>query len=156
MDLAKGYRWAGLRCGLRADRDDLAAAVSDAPASCAGAFTQNRVRAAPVRVSQARLPRADARGVIVCAGNANACTGQQGLDDARRMAALAAQAAGCPEERFLVCSTGVIGRPLPMDAVAASVPRVVESATPGGLVPFARAIMTTDTLHKVRTRRLEI
>src|SRR4051812_8130231 len=109
VDLAKGYRFAGLRCGIRADRDDLAVAVSDLQATAAGAFTQNRVRAAPVRVSQERLPRPDARGVIVCAGNANACPGAQGMADARRMASLAAEAAGCPAEQFLVCPTGVIG-----------------------------------------------
>ena len=156
MELPRGYRYAGLRCGIRADRDDLAVAISEVPACAAGAFTQNRVRAAPVRLSQERLPRADARGVIVCAGNANACTGQQGMDDARAMAELAAQGLGCAAEQFLVCSTGVIGRPLPMDAVGPGVPRVVAAAKPDGLDPFSRAILTTDTVAKVRTRRVEI
>src|SRR3954468_15686264 len=109
--LARGFRYAGLHCGLRPDPDrrDLAVAVSDVPAAAAGVFTQNRVRAAPVRVCQERLPRADARGVVVCSGNANACTGPQGLADARRMAAVAAEALGCRAEQFLVCSTGIIG-----------------------------------------------
>src|SRR6516162_1386808 len=92
--LARGFRYAGLHCGIRPDpqRRDLALIVSDVDCAAAGAFTQNRVRAAPVRVCQERLPAADARGVVVCSGNANACTGQRGLDDARRMTAVAADA----------------------------------------------------------------
>src|SRR5947209_16288114 len=117
--LARGYRYAGLHCGIRSEpgRRDLALIVSDAPAAAAGVFTQNRVRAAPVRVCQERLPAGDARGVVICSGNANACTGQRGLEDARRMTAVAAEAVGCRPEQFLVCSTGVIGRLLPMPEV---------------------------------------
>src|SRR5438552_3729651 len=91
--LARGYRFAGIHCGIRPDpnRRDLALFVSDVPATAAGVFTQNRVRAAPVRVCQERLPSADARGVVCCSGNANACTGARGLDDARRMASVAAE-----------------------------------------------------------------
>src|SRR5947209_5412112 len=114
--LARGYRFAGVHSGLRPDpeRRDLALVVSDSPAAAAGVFTQNRVCAAPVQVCRERLPRADACGVVICSGNANACTGQRGLDDARRMTAVAAQALCCRPEQVLVCSTGVIGRPLPM------------------------------------------
>src|SRR3954468_1407093 len=121
--LARGYRFAGLHCGIRPDpqRRDLAVAVSDVPASAAGVFTQNRVRAAPVRVCQERLPAADVRGIVVNSGNANACTGPQGLADARRMTALAAEAVGCPERQMLVCSTGVIGRLLPMPNIEAGI-----------------------------------
>src|SRR6516164_2833959 len=95
--LATGYRYAGIHCGLRPDpsRRDLALVVSDRPASAAGAFTQNRVVAAPVQVCRERLPGEAVRGVVICSGNANACTGQGGLDDARRMAAVAAEAVGC-------------------------------------------------------------
>src|SRR5262245_1569145 len=109
--LAKGYRYAGVHCGIRPDRDrsDLALIVSDRPAAAAGVFTQNRVVAAPVRVCRERLPAEQVRGVVICSGNANACTGQRGLDDARRMAALASQAAGCRPEQMLVASTGIIG-----------------------------------------------
>src|SRR5215470_20260563 len=100
--LARNYRYSGVPCGLRPaepDRLDLALVVSDAPATAAGVFTQNRVCAAPVRVSRERVPTAEARGFVVCSGNANACTGQRGLDDARRMASLAAAAAGCRPEQ---------------------------------------------------------
>src|SRR5436305_14865446 len=115
--LARGYRYAGIHSGLRAEpeRRDLALVVSDVPAAAAGVFTQNRVRAAPVHVCEERLPRPDARGVVICSGNANACTGPQGLRDAYRMTEVAAESVGCRPEQMLVCSTGVIGRHLPMD-----------------------------------------
>src|SRR4051812_5970603 len=114
--LAAGYRFAGLHCGIRpeAGRKDLALVVTDSHAAAAGVFTQNRVRAAPVRVCQERLPAEDVRGVIICSGNANACTGPRGLADAQQMTAVAAGSVGCHSEQFLVASTGVIGRHLPM------------------------------------------
>jgi glutamate N-acetyltransferase/amino-acid N-acetyltransferase len=157
--LARGFRFAGVRCGIRPDasRLDLALAVSDAPSSAAGAFTQNRVRAAPVRVCRERLPAADARGVVVCSGNANACTGPRGMEDARRMAAVAAGAAGARPGQFLVASTGVIGRPLPMPEVEAGIRAAAPllEATPLALDNFARAILTTDTVIKVATRAVD-
>ena len=147
--LAAGYRYAGVHSGLRPDPDrlDLALVVSDAPAAAAGVFTQNRVCAAPVRVCRERLPSAEARGFVVCSGNANACTGQRGLDDARRMTAVAAEALGCRPQQLLVCSTGVIGRHLPMDriepGIRAAVPRLEAGAV--ALNQLAHAILTTDT-----------
>src|SRR5438876_422386 len=95
--LAHGFRFAGVYCGIRPDpnRLDLALVVSDSPATAAGAFTQNRVVAAPVRVCRERLPASQVRGLVVCSGNANACTGQRGLDDARQMTAVAAASLGC-------------------------------------------------------------
>jgi glutamate N-acetyltransferase/amino-acid N-acetyltransferase len=158
--LAKGFRFAGLHCGIRPDvsRRDVAVVLSDRPASAAGVFTQNRVRAAPVRVCQERLPSADVRGVVVCSGNANACTGPKGMEDARRMAAVAAEHAGCRPEQFLVASTGVIGRHLPMALVEAGIRRAVPAAaaTPQGLNEMAHAILTTDTVIKVVSRELPL
>src|SRR5262245_24629160 len=114
--LARGYRYAGVVTALRSepDRRDVAVIVSATPAAAAGVFTQNRVCAAPVHVSKARLPRADARAIVICSGNANACTGEQGVRDAERMAELVARDLGCKPTQVLVASTGVIGRPLPM------------------------------------------
>jgi glutamate N-acetyltransferase/amino-acid N-acetyltransferase len=158
--LAHGYRYAGLHCGVRPgrDRDDLALIVSDLPASAAGVFTQNRVRAAPVRVCQERLPRGDARGVIICSGNANACTGEQGMRDARGMASVTAQALGCQNDQVLVCSTGVIGRHLPMDNVERGCSAIVGKLDSGAtaLKTAAEAILTTDTRIKVATRHVNI
>ena len=155
--LARGYRFAGIVSGLRTepDRRDLAVVVSDTPASAAGVFTQNRVCAAPVQVSRDRLPRPDARAFVVCSGNANACTGEQGLADARRMAELVATQLGCGSEQVLVASTGVIGRPLPMPVLEAGIPKATREAAPGrdAFSNAAHAILTTDTGIKVATRQ---
>jgi glutamate N-acetyltransferase/amino-acid N-acetyltransferase len=154
--LARGYRYAGVHCGIRPDpeRRDLALVVSDRPAAAAGVFTQNRVVAAPVRVCRERLPAEDVRGVVVCSGNANACTGEQGLADARRMTAVAAEAVGCRPEQVVVGSTGVIGRPLPMGEVEAGVWAAAGRLADGApaLGQAADAIRTTDTRIKVSTR----
>src|SRR4029078_7812722 len=101
---------AGVHSGIRPDRNrlDLALVVSDRPATAAGVFTQNRVVAAPVHLCRERVPKRDMRGVVICSGNANACTGERGLQDARRMSLVAAEAIDCRQEQMLVCSTGVI------------------------------------------------
>jgi glutamate N-acetyltransferase/amino-acid N-acetyltransferase len=160
VHLARGYRFGAVHCGVRPDRDrrDLALVVSDMPAVAAGVFTQNRVCAAPVIVCRERLPARDARGVVVCSGNANACTGDQGLADARRMAELAAAAIGCRPEQMLVASTGVIGRPLPMNAIADGIPKAAAALSPAvqGLDAFAHAICTTDTRIKVSSKLVEV
>jgi glutamate N-acetyltransferase/amino-acid N-acetyltransferase len=157
--LARGYRYAGVVTGLRSEpgRRDVAVIVSDTPAAAAGVFTQNRVCAAPVQLSRGRLPRADARAVVVCSGNANACTGEQGLRDAERMAELTARDVGCAPEQVLVASTGVIGRPLPMAVLEAGIPKAVGAAREGAdaLGDAAHAILTTDTRIKVSTQRFD-
>src|SRR5262249_16490453 len=131
--LPRGFRYSGIHSGLRPEpeRRDLALVVSDRPASAAGVFTQNRVVAAPVKVCRERLPAADARGIVICSGNANACTGEQGLADARRMAAIAGEAVGCRAKQILVCSTGVIGRLLPMPTMEAGHPRAARELAGG-------------------------
>jgi glutamate N-acetyltransferase/amino-acid N-acetyltransferase len=159
--LAKQYRFAGVPSGLRPkepDRLDLALIVSDVPAAAAGVFTQNRVCAAPVQVCRQRLPTAQARGVVICSGNANACTGQRGLDDARRMTQVTAEAIGCAPEQMMVCSTGVIGRHLPMDRIEPGIRAAAGQlgAAQASLECAARAILTTDTTIKVSSRKLEI
>ena len=155
--LARGYRFAGIVSGLRTepDRRDLAVIVSDTPAAAAGVFTQNRVCAAPVQVSRARLPRPDARAFVVCSGNANACTGEQGLADARRMTELVAGQLGCSAEQVLVASTGVIGRPLPMPVLEAGIPKATREAVAGrdAFSNATHAILTTDTGIKIATRQ---
>ena len=156
--IAEGFRFAGVVGKLRSepDRRDLAVIVSDRPAAAAGVFTQNRVCAAPVQVSRERLPRTDARAIVICSGNANACTGEQGLADARRMAALVAHGIGCSPEQVLVASTGVIGRPLPMAILEAGIPKATAALRPGAdaFGDAAHAILTTDTRIKVSTRKV--
>lgn len=159
MQLPKGFRFAGVHSGLRATepgRLDLALVVSDQPAAAAGVFTQNRVVAAPVHLCKERLPRDDARGFVVCSGNANACTGAQGMADARRMAELTAQAIGCGPEQILVASTGVIGRLLPMGVFETGIPAAARQL--GGdeshFDAATRAILTTDTRPKTAVRQV--
>lgn len=153
--LAAGYRFAGVHCGIRPDpqRLDLALVVSDRPAVAAGVFTQNRVCAAPVHVCRERLPSDLARGVVICSGNANACTGPQGMKDAKRMAAVAAKAIGCPAKQMLVCSTGVIGRLLSMPCIEPGIQQAATKLQPSneGFNDAAHAILTTDTRIKVYT-----
>jgi glutamate N-acetyltransferase/amino-acid N-acetyltransferase len=154
--IAHGYRFAGVHCGIRTDPDrrDLAVIASDRPAAAAGVFTQNRVVAAPVRLCRERLPSADVRGIVVCSGNANACTGERGLADARRMAELTAANLGCRPDQILVASTGVIGRHLPMPALESGIPQAVSrlAVGPAALDAAAHAILTTDTTIKVATQ----
>ncbi|MFN4258639.1 MAG: bifunctional glutamate N-acetyltransferase/amino-acid acetyltransferase ArgJ [Gemmataceae bacterium] len=158
--LASGYRFAGVHCGVRpeGERLDLALIVSDRPATAAGVFTQNCVVAAPVRVCQERLPSAVVRGVVVCSGNANACTGARGLADAQRMAEAAAVEIGCRSDQVLVCSTGVIGRLLPMERIETGIPLAAQQlgADARHLNDAAHAILTTDTRVKVSTRQLTL
>ena len=160
--LAKGWNFAGEACGMRGDkgRRDMALFVSDAPASAAGVFTTNLVHAAPVKISRTAIAQSGGKGfqgVVICSGNANACTGAQGMADAAEMLDLAAKAAGKTKGSFLVASTGVIGRKLPMDRVRAGINTAGDNLAPTaeGLAHAAESIMTTDTRIKVASRRIE-
>jgi glutamate N-acetyltransferase/amino-acid N-acetyltransferase len=143
----------------KADKPDLALLASDAPAAAAGVFTTNRVCAAPVKYSRAALAgtRGRARAVVINAGNANACTGAKGARDAKRMAQLAAARLGCKTYEVLVCSTGVIGHPLPMDKLEKGIPALVRGVAKRRVHgEFARAIMTTDLVRKTAGARVRI
>ena len=150
--LPTGYCFAGVVAKLRTepDRRDLCVVASDRPAAAAGVFTQNRVCAAPVQISRQRIGRGTTRGVVVCSGNANACTGDQGLLDARRMAELLALELHCDPADVLVASTGVIGRPLPMAVLEAGIPVAAQAARAGAdaFADAAHAILPTDTVAK--------
>jgi glutamate N-acetyltransferase/amino-acid N-acetyltransferase len=151
-----GFRFAGVAAGIKPDDQlDVGVIAADGVASAAAVFTRNRVAASPVELSRTILTRARGRirGVVVNSGNANACTGPGGLRDARRMAALGAEACGGPA---LVASTGVIGRPLPMDRVASGIAAAGAALTADGFARFAEAIMTTDKRPKVAVRDVSL
>ncbi|MCY2962517.1 MAG: bifunctional glutamate N-acetyltransferase/amino-acid acetyltransferase ArgJ [Planctomycetota bacterium] len=156
LPLPLGFRTAGLHCGVKKDPQlfDLSLFVADKPATAAGVFTTNLVHGAPVKVSRRRVPRGTARGVVINSGNSNACTGDQGIADAEWMTAEVASKLGCAADDVLVCSTGVIGRFLPKDKLAAGIPKVVDAlaASDGAFLDAARGIMTTDTFPKQATR----
>ena len=162
--LAQGFRAAATACGLKtssvmgASSLDLAVVVSEGPCAAAGVFTTNRVKAAPVLYDQETLARnaGGIRAIIANAGNANACTGPRGVDDARQMAALTAQALGCRPAEVLVLSTGVIGRHLNMQKLTQGIADLVSPVAQHGAPFAARAIMTTDTRPKVSRRQLAI
>jgi glutamate N-acetyltransferase/amino-acid N-acetyltransferase len=150
---ARGFRAGSVAAGIKkSGAPDLCILWSDQPAAAAGVYTTNKVRAAPVTLSEERTRRGYARGVVVNAGNANACTAAQGMADARAMAALTAARFGGDPEAVLVASTGVIGVALPMDRVRAGI-AAVELSTTGGAAA-AQAIMTTDTCPKECAVRL--
>ena len=146
-----GFLAAGVACGIKADGElDLALVAAERPCAAAGVFTCNRFAAAPVLYDRALLA-ADPnklRAVVINSGCANACTGEEGLADAREMAALAARALGCAPSAVLVMSTGVIGVRLPMGKLRSGIPAAAQALSIGGGETAARAILTTDTRPK--------
>ncbi|BAS27100.1 ornithine acetyltransferase [Limnochorda pilosa] len=149
LDAVRGIQAAGVHCGIKGRNPDLAVVVTHPPAVAAGTFTTNRVQAAPVVVSREHLARGGlVRAIVVNSGIANACTGEQGLADARRMAAVLAERLGAAPQEVLVASTGVIGQSLPMEKVEAGIQAAVEQVRAGGGADAARAICTTDTRIK--------
>ncbi len=152
-----GFQAAGVAAGIKKNgRRDLGLIVADAPASVAGVFTRNRVQAAPVLLDRERIKAGICRAVIVNSGNANCCTGVEGLRRAERMAQAAAAALKAPEEQVLVASTGVIGEPLPLELVEAAVPELLRALRPDGVADFAEAIMTTDRVPKALSRQIAL
>ncbi len=145
----QGFKAAGIAAGIKASGNkDLALIFSETPCSAAGVFTLNRVKAAPVLVMQEYLRDGRAQAVVVNSGNANCCTGDQGMADARRMAAVTAEALGLKAEDVLPGSTGVIGVPLPMSVVEKGIRQIAPMLSPTGGDEAAEAIMTTDTVPK--------
>ncbi len=123
-----GFRFAGVAAGIKpSGRPDVALIVADAPATVAGMFTTNRVKAAPVQLSRRRVRSGTTRAVVVNAGNANAATGQRGMRDARSMTAQLASRLEVQPREVLVCSTGVIGHAMPMDRVSAGIDAALAS-----------------------------
>jgi len=157
IQLPKGFRAAGVRAGIKKrELLDLALIVSDPIATVAGVFTTNQVSAAPVKLCRERLIGGSAAAVIVNSGNANACTGSEGLADARQMTAWTAAALAVEEAQVFVCSTGHIGARLPMDVIESGIPDAVAALSVDGGKLAAEAIMTTDIRIKHWTVRLEV
>lgn len=141
----KGFFADGLHCGLKKEKVDLGWIVSEVPASAAAVFTTNQVQAAPILVTKEKMQAGTLQGVIVNAGNANACTGEQGLKDAQEMAELAADQLHTSPEAFAVASTGIIGKSLPMEKITAGIQQLNRQ---GDAHQFQRAILTTDLTEK--------
>ncbi|MBY6277081.1 bifunctional glutamate N-acetyltransferase/amino-acid acetyltransferase ArgJ [Symbiobacterium thermophilum] len=142
--------------GNGAGKKDVALLASRVPCAAAGVYTTNLVKAAPVVLTRGRTETGELQAVVANSGNANACTGEQGIRDAAEMARLAAEALGIRPELVGVASTGVIGVPLPMDRVSAGIRAAAAALSPEGGADAAEAIMTTDTFPKQVAARLEI
>jgi glutamate N-acetyltransferase/amino-acid N-acetyltransferase len=151
-----GFAAAAAAAGMKPGGDDVALVVSDRPAAAAGVFTTNLVAAAPVLVSRAQVAGGSARAVVTNSGLANACTGRRGLADAWSMVAAASRALRLPREQVLVASTGVIGRPLPIDDVTAAIAAAAARLDPQGGAAAAEAIRTTDAFRKTASAQVEL
>ncbi len=162
----QGFRAAAVKSGIRGkDRLDLGLIVSDIPASAAGVFTTNRVKAAPVLLGRERLQGGRVQAILVNSGIANACTGAVGLRQARICGAMAADALGISPELVQLSSTGVIGMALDVEGFRRAIPRLIAALNGGagaddkaalGLKAVARAIMTTDLVPKTAVRNLSL
>ncbi|MEE2753643.1 MAG: bifunctional glutamate N-acetyltransferase/amino-acid acetyltransferase ArgJ [Candidatus Latescibacterota bacterium] len=152
----KGYRAVGLSCGIYGGgTKDIALIASDRPASAAGVFTTNIVQAAPVHLNREHLSDGKAQAILVNSGNANACTGENGMANARHEADLVSRGLSLKPEDILVNSTGVIGVHLPMDTVEAGIASVLNGLG-DGWDDASEAIMTTDTVPKRAAATIEI
>ena len=157
LDIVKGFTFSAVEAAIKKPgRLDLGLIHSSVPAKAVGFFTSNAIQAAPVKISRKRLASGLLQSVVVNSGNANACTGEQGLAHAEAMASLAARGLGIDEKLVAVCSTGVIGRPLPIERIQAQGQALVKGLSPSRLDDLARAIMTTDTVPKTSMARMDL
>ncbi|MBI5215594.1 MAG: bifunctional glutamate N-acetyltransferase/amino-acid acetyltransferase ArgJ [Ignavibacteriae bacterium] len=153
----QGFQSAGIHCGIKKAKKDLALIYSSVPANAAAVFTTSKVQAAPILVNKLQMKRSSrCRAIIVNSGNANACTGERGLNDAWEMVNATAHALNIPEEEILVSSTGVIGQYLPLSRIQFGIPEVVKALSDEGNLAAAEAIMTTDTFSKETALRFEL
>lgn len=148
---AQGFQSAGIHAGIKKSskkKPDVAVIFSEVPAAAAGVYTQNRVKAAPVVLTQKTAAMGQGQAIVVNSGNANACTGEEGAQSARLMAAWTAQGLGIEEGLVMVASTGVIGQQLPRDIIQSGIKNAVDHLSPEGGHEAALAIMTTDLFSK--------
>lgn len=147
-----GFVAHGLHAGIKAARPDMALLVTEdrKPVTCAAVFTQNKFCAPPVQLDRALLEQSGGRAaaVVVNSGNANAGTGAAGLADARAMGAATAEALGISAGEVLVCSTGIIGTPLPMKVILPAIPKLAAGLSAEGGSAAAEGILTTDKVAK--------
>jgi len=152
-----GFTFSGCASGLKKNgENDLGLIYSETEAFAAGVFTKNRVQAASVKLDRERIKSGKCQAIIANSGNANCCTGEQGELDNLAMTRFVASEMGIPEKMVLVASTGVIGKPLPIQKVERSVPELVRLLSANGMSAFAGAIMTTDTVPKIVIKKGEI
>lgn len=143
-----GFVANGIKSGIKKGKLDLGLIVSKVPALAAGVFTTNELKAAPVKVSQARVKYGKAQAIVANSGNANCLTGKRGLKDAIDIATRVSLSLWIGENDVLVASTGIIGKPLPLDKIKSAIPKLVKGLSSAKEVLAAQAILTTDTRPK--------
>lgn len=144
----KGFLASGIKSGIKKNKVDLALVCSSVPAHAAGVFTKNTVKAAPVILSAGNLKDGWAQAIIANSGNANCLNGKDGMKWAGRMAAAVSAKTWIDAKDVLVASTGIIGKPLPVEKIEAAVPALVKGLNKAGELAAAKAIMTTDLVPK--------
>lgn len=155
MDI-KGFQFSAVEAAIKKPgRKDLALIFSEVPATACAVFTVNKVKAAPVLISEERIKSGTARALLVNSGNANACTGEMGMTVGRETSHLVAEGLNISDEAVQVSSTGVIGVQMPVDRINAAIPALIEGLSCGTLDDIAQAIMTTDTFPKMEARGAE-
>lgn len=151
-----GFKFSGISAGIKGKKRDLALIYSERVASTAGVFTTNTVKASPVQVDISRIQSGVGQAIVVNSGNANACTGVRGIRDAYEMCDITARKLNIAPDLIYVASTGIIGRPLPMQLIRKGIPKAVKRLTPYSINDAARAIMTTDAFPKLVSRRIRL
>jgi len=150
LTTVRGFKCWGAHTGVKSMRRDLAIIYSEVPATAAATFTQNKVVAEPIKVSQRNIAKGKAQVIVCNAGNANACTGEQGREGAEAMVDATAEALGIDRELVLIASTGLIGKPFPteevVEGIKTNIPKLSKDAKAGSFA--ANAILTTDTFPK--------
>jgi glutamate N-acetyltransferase/amino-acid N-acetyltransferase len=157
--LVPGFKGSAVSAGIRHQgRLDLGLIASNEPSVLAAVFTRNEVKAAHVLAGLDRLNRGEpyARAVVVNSGNANACTGNEGVAHVHEICAIVARGMGITPDDVMVSSTGVIGQPLPMGRIREAVPSLVRGLSENGLEAVADAILTTDTVRKTAVKHIDI
>ncbi len=150
------YFFSGVASGLKKEgQPDLGLIFSNAPLRASTVFTKNKIKAAPVLVSRSNSKNI-IKAVVVNSGNANACNGQEGVADAKKVVSFVAKTLNIPKKSILVCSTGVIGSRLNVSAIENAIPALVRSLSQEGASDFARSIMTTDTFPKIVVKNISI
>ncbi|MEW6215265.1 MAG: bifunctional glutamate N-acetyltransferase/amino-acid acetyltransferase ArgJ [Nitrospirota bacterium] len=155
--IPKGFLFSTAEAAIKAPgRKDLALIYSDVEANIAGTFTTNKVKAAPVKLNIKKILSGRGQAIVVNSGNANACTGKKGIQDAVEMARLIAKGLNIKPSFVYVCSTGVIGTPMPMERVKLKIPELIDNLGRSTIQDVAAAIMTTDTFPKIVNKKVKI
>jgi glutamate N-acetyltransferase/amino-acid N-acetyltransferase len=153
-----GFKFSGISAGIKKTRKkDLALIFSEKTAVVSGVFTTNKIKSASVKLDIAHIRQErKGRAIIINSGNANTCTGPQGLKDAKEIAQLTAKALGINPHLVYVASTGLIGKPLPMQKIRDALPNLVKRLSPYSIRDAATAIMTTDSFPKIYMKKINI